>query len=757
MYIPLRIYSQFSVGFGAVKIEDIIEHCKAEGIPAAGFADHNSLAGALTLCKSLSKAGIQPLVGTSIDITDGTDTGALVLYARGARGYAALLRVVNARNTAKTPAPHTLAGLADLIADDADDIIALSGGEQGLIGKMIEADRKVLPVFAQLMGIFGKDFYIEIQRDSAAPGPQEAVLTRAAAHFGLPLVATGEAHYAKVGGEDAHDAFLCIADKTYLSQDNRRKARAGRHLLSLLEMHERFGDLPQALENSVEIARRTAFMLEPAEPSLPAFPTEGGETEACALRRQAKSGLDDRLSGRTGWEDGAGLAEYRARLDYELDTIAKMGFPGYFLIVADFIGWARGKDIPVGPGRGSGAGSLVAYALGITDIDPIPFGLIFERFLNPERVSMPDFDIDFCQERRDEVIGYVRAKYGATRVAHIAAFGTLQARAAVRDVARVMQIPYPVADRFAKMIPANPANPVTLVAAMQEEVLSDAIARADDTIREMFDIAVKLEGLYRHVSTHAAGIIISDRPVDQVVPVHLDSDGKLATSYEMKATESSGLVKFDFLGLKNLDVIKGTTDFVKATTGEVIDLAALEFRDARTYAQLAGGDGFAVFQLESPGMRQAMKQLRVDGFEDLIALISLYRPGPMDQIKTYAAVKRGDEDVQYAHEQTREVLEPTNGVMIYQEQVMEIARRLAGYSMGEADLLRRAMGKKIQSEMDAQRDRFCEGAAKGWVEIHLDTGEVRKVHADARFVARDGSGRQVTIAQAIAEGIDIAA
>ena len=424
--------------------------------------------------------------------------------------------------------------------------------------------------------------------------------------------------------------------------------------------------------------------------------------------------------------------------------------------MADFIAWAKGQDIPVGPGRGSGAGSLAAYALGITDIDPIAFGLLFERFLNPERVSMPDFDVDFAQERRDEVIDYVRGKYGADRVAAIATFGTLQARAVVRDVGRVMQIPYPVVDRFAKMIPHNPANPVGLAEAMEGDALAQELAAADEDIRAMFDIALKLEGLYRHVSTHAAGVIISDRPVAETVPVHLDAGGKLATSFEMKSVEAAGLVKFDFLGLKNLDIIQGAVRFIEATKGTTPDLDALGFEDERTFRDLAQGDGFAVFQLESQGMRRAMCELEVSDIEELIALISLYRPGPMDQISTYAAVKRGERAVSYAHEETREVLEPTHGVMIYQEQVMEIARRLSGYSLAEADLLRRAMGKKIQSEMDAQRERFVRGSGEGWVEVALDDGRTKRVHALAKLPALDGSGRQLTLREAMDEGVEVA-
>jgi DNA polymerase-3 subunit alpha len=756
MYIPLRIYSQFSVGFGAVKVQDLVEYCKTNKIPAAGFADHNTLSGALTVSKALASNGVQPLVGATIEMTEEGHKGGLVLFATSQAGYDALLRITNHHNTKNAGKAMTISDLGELVGANASDLIAMTGGESGLIETMIDAGLKTLPTFKALTDIFGQDLYVEIQRDSAQSGPHEATLMKASRHFDLPVVATAEAHYAEAGGEAAHDVFLCISDKTYLAEPARRRAKSGRHLVAPAEMIERFADMPDALANTVEIARRASFMVEAADPSLPAFPTEKGETETDALRRQANKGLKKRLARRTAMDDGASDDTYQVRLDYELDVISRMGFPGYFLIVADFIGWAKANDIPVGPGRGSGAGSLVAYALEITDIDPLTFGLIFERFLNPERVSMPDFDIDFCQERREEVIDYVRQKYGSDRVAHIAAFGTLQARAAVRDVARVMQIPYPVADRFAKMIPANPSNPISLAEAVEQESLAEAIERADDDIKAMFTVAQKLEGLYRHVSTHAAGVIISDRPVAEVVPVHLDQNGKLSTSFEMKATEGAGLVKFDFLGLKNLDIIKGALDFIQDTKGVEIDLSEIGFEDDRTYAQLASGDGFSVFQLESAGMRQAMKQLRVDNIEDLIALISLYRPGPMDQIKTYAAVKSGDEDVHYAHPEIQEVLEPTNGVMIYQEQVMEAARRLAGYSMGDADLLRRAMGKKIQSEMDAQRERFTAGAAVGWVEIELDNGEVKKVHAHTRFATLDGTGRQVTIEEAMRDDLEIA-
>jgi len=756
MYIPLRVHSPFSVGFGAVQVDDLTAFCVEHGVPAAGISDISSLGGAMTLSKSLSAKGIQPLIGASFKVAQGDHVGDLVLFAASNAGYGALRRLANRWNTASAPTAPSLGELSEILGEDTADVIALTAGEAGLVEVLLDAGKDARATLEALAEMFGDRLYVEIQRDRGAPGPREAGLRRLAADLDLPLVATQEAHYATADMADAHDAFLCIADKTYLAEAARRRARKGCYLVEPEEMEARFADIPEAIANTVEIARRASFMLEPATPSLPAFPTEGGESEEDALRAQARAGLAARIGGKNDFDLADTREAYEARLDYELDIIVSMGFPGYFLIVADFIGWARSQDIPVGPGRGSGAGSLVAWALGITDIDPLRFGLLFERFLNPERVSMPDFDIDFCKERRDEVIDYVRGKYGAERVAHIAAFDTLQARAVVRDVGRVMQIAFPVVDRYAKMIPANPSNPVTLAEAMEGEALAEAIEKADGDIKAMFTTALKLEGLYRNVSTHAAGMIISDRPVAEVVPVHRDKHGKLTTSFEMKAVEAAGLVKFDFLGLKNLDIIKGAVDFIAATKKETVDLDAIGFEDDETYRNLAKGDGFSVFQLESAGMRQAMKELRVSDIEELIALISLYRPGPMEQIPTYAAVKNGEQEVAYAHDETREVLEPTRGVMIYQEQVMEIAKRLAGYSLGDADLLRRAMGKKIQSEMDAQRARFSDGAAAGWVDIELDSGETKRVHSLTKVATLDGSGRMVTLQEAIDQELDVA-
>ncbi|HUG60900.1 MAG TPA: DNA polymerase III subunit alpha, partial [Methylomirabilota bacterium] len=534
---------------------------------------------------------------------------------------------------------------------------------------------------------------------------------------GLPLVATNQCYFATRADFEAHDALLAIADGRVLGDDDRRRLTAEHHFKSRREMMRTFEDLPEALANTLEIALRCHYRPRKRKPILPRFAAVGSEdaagaeaAETAELERQAWEGLDRRLAAHG---PAAGLTEedYRQRLAFELGVIAGMKFPGYFLIVADFIKWAKAHDIPVGPGRGSGAGSLVAYALTITDLDPLRFDLLFERFLNPERVSMPDFDIDFCQDRRDEVIRYVQEKYGRGQVAQIITFGTLQARAVLRDVGRVLQMPYGQVDKLCKLVPQNPANPVTLAQAITDEPRLRDARREEPIVDRLLDMAMKLEGLYRHASTHAAGIVIGDRPLERLVPIYRDPRSDMpVTQYNMKWVESAGLVKFDFLGLKTLTVLQTAVQLV-ARRGVEIDLLALPLDDPATYAMLARGETVGVFQLESMGMRKAIADIRPDRFEDIIALVALYRPGPMANIPVYGARKHGLEEPDYIHPKLEPVLKETYGIIVYQEQVMQIAQILSGYSLGEADLLRRAMGKKIKSEMDAQRARFVDGAA----------------------------------------------
>ena len=525
----------------------------------------------------------------------------------------------------------------------------------------------------------------------------------------LPLVATNQAYFASEDDYRAHDALICIAEGRYINEQDRRRLTPDHRLKSAEEMCALFADLPEALENTVEIAQRCAFRPTEHAPILPAF---SNTDELAELTHQAEDGLTARLQ---QVEPAMDAQAYRDRLAFELKVIGDMGFPGYFLIVADFIKWAKSQNIAVGPGRGSGAGSVVAWALTITDLDPLRFGLLFERFLNPERVSMPDFDIDFCQSRRDEVISYVQQKYGREQVAQIITFGKLQARAVLRDVGRVLQMPYGQIDRLCKMVPNNPANPVTLAEAINIEPRLQAERDSDPQVAELMEISLKLEGLYRHASTHAAGVVIGDRPLQELVPLYRDPKSDMpVTQFNMKWVEKAGLVKFDFLGLKTLTVLEKAVELL-AETGVTLDINNLPLDDTATYELMGRGDTVGVFQLESAGMRDVLRKMKPDKFEDIIALVALYRPGPMDNIPLYIARKKGEKELDYLYDTLQPILQETYGVMIYQEQVMQIAQTLSGYSLGEADLLRRAMGKKIKEEMAAQKARFVDGAIEGGV------------------------------------------
>ncbi|HET6492610.1 MAG TPA: DNA polymerase III subunit alpha, partial [Burkholderiales bacterium] len=534
----------------------------------------------------------------------------------------------------------------------------------------------------------------------------------------VPLVATNEPYFAAAQDYEAHDALICIAEGKLLAETERRQLTPEHRLKSRAEMVERFADLPEAIASTVEIAQRCAFRPRTHQPILPRFSVgDNGRVldEASELRSRAEAGLEQRLSS-AGVAPGHTADEYRERLEFELGVIAGMKYPGYFLIVSDFIQWAKKQGIPVGPGRGSGAGSLASYALTITDLDPIRFGLLFERFLNPERVSMPDFDIDFCQDRRDEVIRYVQERYGRDQVAQIITFGTLQARGVLRDVGRVLQMPYGQVDKLCKLVPQNPAAPVSLKQAIEGEPRLQAERDSEPVVKRAFDIAQKLEGLNRHASTHAAGIVIGDRPLSELVPLYRDPKSDMpVTQFNMKWVEQAGLVKFDFLGLKTLTVLQTAVALVKRR-GMDIDLSAIPLDDKNTYDLLARAEAVGIFQLESAGMRRALLDMRPDRFEDIIALVALYRPGPMANIPTYCARKHGMEQSDYIHPKLEPILHETFGVIIYQEQVMQAAQILAGFTLGEADLLRRAMGKKIRKEMQAQRERFVSGAVERGVE-----------------------------------------
>ena len=741
-FVHLKVHSAYSLLEGALPIGKLAKLAGKLGFPALGLTDTNNLFGALEFSDKVAQTGIQPIVGVSLavdfeEIARATTgimglpalpparrDGMLALLAMNQVGYQNLLKIVSRAHmgTGDGEPPHAR---ISHIAAHADGLIALTGGPDGPIDGALADNQK--PVAAarlkSLAAIFGDRLYVEIQRHGMAREKQvEPLLIELAYGHDLPLVATNECYFAEPDDHDAHDALLCIAEGRYLNEDDRRRVTREHHFKSAEAMAAAFADLPEALDNTIEIARRCAFRPTGRKPILPSFvQTSDGASEeeriaaeAAELARQAREGLAERLAVAPPAE-GFTAADYEARLAYEIDVITKMKFPGYFLIVADFIKWSKANGIPVGPGRGSGAGSLVAWSLTITDLDPLRFGLLFERFLNPERVSMPDFDIDFCQDRRDETIRYVQDKYGHDRVAQIITHGKLQARAVLRDVGRVLQMPYGQVDRLCKLVPNNPANPVTLPEAIEAEPKLQEERDAEPLVARLLEIAQKLEGLYRHASTHAAGMVIGDRPLDELVPLYRDPKSSMpVTQFNWKLVEAAGLVKFDFLGLKTLTVLQKALELIKTGRGVDIDLAKLPLDDAKSYELLAKADTAGVFQLESTGMRESLKRLKPDRFGDIIAMVALYRPGPMDNIPTYIHRKHGDEPVDYLHDMLKGILEETYGVIIYQEQVIQIAQVMGGYTLGQADLLRRAMGKKDKAEMARHQEKFVEGAvAKG--------------------------------------------
>ncbi|MBM3504367.1 MAG: DNA polymerase III subunit alpha [Alphaproteobacteria bacterium] len=729
-FVHLHLHTAFSLSEGAIRIGELIDLCKRHGMPAVALTDSDNLFGALEFSQYCKKAGVQPIIGSAIALKHvGEGLGEarglrrpkrLVLLAQNERGYSNLIRLSSLSYLETPPGEPPTVTVAQL-AEHHAGLIALTGGPEGPLGRLLDEQQieAAEAMLLRLSEIFAGRLYVELQRHGL-PREQriEAALLPLAFKHNLPLLATNEPYFTDESAYEAHDALLCIAEGSYVSDRERRRLTPEHRFKSPEEMALLFKDLPEAIRNTLVVAKRCAVMAPMRNPILPVF----AKDEANTLRREAKNGLDQRLANEvvkaetTSDEREAKAAPYRRQLEFELDVIIKMGFAGYFLIVADFIRWAKEHDIPVGPGRGSGAGSVVAWALTITDLDPLRFGLIFERFLNPDRVSMPDFDIDFCQDRRDEVIRYVQEKYGRDRVAQIITFGTLQARAVLRDVGRVQQMPYGLVDRICKMVPNNPANPVKLKDAIENEPRLKHLRDTEDGVDPLLDIGMKLEGLYRHASTHAAGVVIGDRPLDQLVPLYLDPRSPMpATQFSMKYVESAGLVKFDFLGLKTLTVIDRAQKLLRQK-GVEVDIARLPLDDLKTYEMLQRAESIGVFQFESSGMRDLLREAMPSNIEDLIALVALYRPGPMENIPKYVACKHGREQPEFLHETITPIVADTYGVIIYQEQVMQIAQRFAGYSLGQADLLRRAMGKKIKAEMDAQRDIFVKGATERGVD-----------------------------------------
>ena len=726
--------------------------CRDAGMPALALTDTNNMFAALEYSIALSGAGIQPIIGCQIDVQyfepsageKPRDPAAVVLLAQSEAGYENLMKLNSCLYVDKGGQLPQVA-LAELEAH-AEGVICLTGGPDGPVGCWLQQGQRAHAetLIKRLKLAFPGRLYIELQRHPREDGsaPEAQTLTERghieiAYGMDLPLVATNDVYFPKSDMYEAHDALICIAEGAYVDQQEPRRRLTPQHYFKTpQEMAVLFADLPEAIENTVEIAQRCAFMAYRRDPILPKF----ADDEVAELRRQANDGLQKRLA---VIPHAVSVEEYQQRLDFELDIIEGMGFPGYFLIVADFIHWSKDHDIPVGPGRGSGAGSLVAYALTITDLDPLRYALLFERFLNPERVSMPDFDIDFCMDRREEVIRYVQEKYGRDRVAQIITFGALLSKAAVRDVGRVLQMPFGQVDRLSKMIPVEGVKPVSITQAVaQEERIRDEMKETEqdkrdgkvNPTRRLFDYAEKIEGLLRNASTHAAGVVIGDRPLDELVPLYRDPRSDMpATQFNMKWVEPAGLVKFDFLGLKTLTVVQNAIDLIHASGRQLHDgpegdrlyepepgtenqINAIPLTDKKTYDLYSSAKTVAVFQVESSGMMDALRRMKPDTIEDIIALVALYRPGPMENIPKCCEVKNNISDRETLHPSIDHILDETQGIIVYQEQVMQIAQEMAGYSLGGADLLRRAMGKKIQEAMDAERPKFLKGAAENGVD-----------------------------------------
>ncbi|AWD21507.1 DNA polymerase III subunit alpha [Fuscovulum blasticum] len=737
-FIHLRTHTEHSLLEGAVPVKKLVKLAAAAQMPAIAVTDTNNMFCALEFSSHAKDAGLQPIVGCQISLAhDPAAPGErprlpapLVLLAQSEAGYMNLMKLNSClylRGDGQLP--HVT---AEELERHSAGLICLTGGPDGPLGRFLQAGQvpKARALLARLAAAFPQRLYVELQRHPgeggrlpAAEATSERGLVELAYELGLPLVATNDVYFPEAKMYQAHDALICIAEGAYVDQmEPRRKLTPQHYFKSEAEMCALFADLPEALENTVEIARRCAFMASKRKPILPRF----AEDEVEELRRQAWEGLDRRLA---VIPMAAPREEYEARLKFEIDIIEKMGFPGYFLIVSDFIKWAKAQGIPVGPGRGSGAGSLVAYALTITDLDPLRYALLFERFLNPERVSMPDFDIDFCMDRREEVIRYVQERYGREKVAQIITFGALLSKAAVRDVGRVLQLPYGQVDRLSKMIPVEGVKPVSITKALADEPRLREAAK-EEVVGRLLDYAEKIEGLYRNASTHAAGVVIGDRPLDELVPLYQDPRSDMpATQFNMKWVEAAGLVKFDFLGLKTLTVIQNAIALIlksgrplhvaqdgrtlyEPKPGAENDIGHIPLDDKATYDLYAAARTVAVFQVESSGMMDALRRMKPTCIEDIVALVALYRPGPMENIPVYCEVKNGLREIEPLHPTIDHILKETQGIIVYQEQVMQIAQVMAGYSLGGADLLRRAMGKKIAEEMAKERPKFIEGCTK---------------------------------------------
>ena len=714
LFIHLRLHSNFSLAEGMLSFDDLSNFCVKNNQPAIAITDTNNLFGALEFSLKMISCGIQPIIGIQINISlngkDNKDTGEVVLLAKNEIGYKNLLFLTNVFSSNENNEKF-ISGIE--LEKHKDGLLLLTGGiENGFLAKpaSLNNTKLVRERLKYLKNIFNENLYVELQRHGIKTQlVAEKILIDLACEFDLPLVATNDCFFQNENKFESHQVLTCIDKGLTISSDKRRILTKQHYLKDPEKMIFLFKDIPEAIENTVLIAKRCSFYLKTRNPILPKYPGLQNISEADHLSKISYKGLNDRLDLSTNKFSDYERNNYKTRLEKELKIINEMGFAGYFLIVYDFIKWSKENKIPVGPGRGSGAGSIVAWSLSITDLDPIRWGLLFERFLNPERISMPDFDIDFCQDRREEVIEYVRNRYGKDKVAQIITFGSLQAKAAIRDVGRVLEMPYGQVDKIAKLIPFIPSKPISIQEAIDtNEILQNEIAE-NEQVQTLIDTAINVEGLNRHASTHAAGLVIGDKPLHEILPLYKFSEDEIpATQFNMKFVEKAGLVKFDFLGLKTLTVLSKAEALIKVKDKN-FDLSKIPLNDKKTYEMLSTGSTTGIFQLESAGMKDVLIGLKPDRFEDIIAVVSLYRPGPMENIPSYINRKHGKENIVYMHSSLETILEETYGIFIYQEQVLRAAQILADFSLGKADILRRAMGKKDKNEMSEQKKSFLDG------------------------------------------------
>ena len=716
----IKVHTQYSICEGAIKIDDLADFCKLKKIKSIGLADSYNLCGALEFSEKISKVGTHPIIGSQININISGIIGKISLYASSEEGYKNLTKLSSLSYLNNTETADPSCTLKDLVKNN-EGLILLTGNYTNLFGKLFYKNKlkDIEQVLNSLKNSYKDRVYLEIQRHNELQEKNfENYLLNISKSLQLPLIATQEIFYLNTDMYEAHDALICIGEKNFVNDKNRLKYNNQHYFKSQEEIKELYSDIPEALENNYNFHLRFNFKPKKSKPILPSLASKESSSPEEELLNLAKKGLENRLENFILKKNKAKSIEqikkvYEDRLSHEINIINSMNYASYFLIVSDYIKWAKKNFIPVGPGRGSGAGSLVAYSLDITDLDPIEFDLIFERFLNPDRVSMPDFDIDFCEEKRDQVFEYLKRKY-KNGVAHIITFGKLKARMVLRDVGRVLGLSYGYVDRICKMVPFDPSRPLTLQEAIDREPRFKEEVKNNSKVKKLLELSLKLEGLNRNMATHAAGVVIAGEKLSEQFPLYIDHSSNLtlpSTQYDMYSSENAGLVKFDLLGLKTLTVIDNTIKRLKLKKID-FDIAKIDHNDEKVFSLLSTGETTGLFQLESAGMREAIKQMKPNKFDDIIALVALYRPGPMSNIPIYNDCKNGVKQPDYIHPTLKEILTPTYGIIIYQEQVMQIAQTLAGFTAGEADILRRAMGKKKKAELDKQKERFVNGALK---------------------------------------------